>query len=103
MHLVSVQRLACSLPAASRLYGLTSRHETSRPPRPCVRLLCPRLAWLLGLMPITGLSRYRPASFDNVPNLEPCAKVGRQDYGPEAGGTTGLGESHLVPCTSPIF
>jgi hypothetical protein len=85
MHLVGVQRLAYSLPAASRLHSLTSRHRTARPSRPCLRLLCPRLAWLLGLMPITGLSSYRPASFDNAPNLEPRANVGRQDYGPEAG------------------
>ena len=77
MHLVSVQRLACSLPVASRLHVLTSRHRTARPSRLCVRLLCQRLAWLLGLMPITGPPSYRPASFDNAPNLERCATVGR--------------------------
>jgi hypothetical protein len=97
MHLVSVQRLACSLPAASRIHSLTFRHLTARQPRPCVCLLCPRPAWLLGLMPIAGLSSYRPASFDNAPNFDPRANVGRQDYEPEAGGT-GLGESHLAPC-----
>ena len=77
MHLVSVQRLACSLPAASRLHSLTFRHLAARQPRPCVCLLCPRLAWLLGLMPIAGLSSYRPASFDNAPNLDPRAWEGK--------------------------
>jgi hypothetical protein len=102
MHLVGIQRLECSLPAASRLHSLTSRHLTERPSQPCAWLLCPRLAWLLGLMPITGLSSYGPASSDNVPNLEPRANVGRQDYGPEAGGT-GLEENNLASRASPIF
>ena len=58
MHLVGVQRLACFLPAGSRLRSLTSRHLTARPSRQCVRLLCPRRAWLLGLMLLTGLSNF---------------------------------------------
>jgi hypothetical protein len=130
MHLAGVQRLTCSLPAASRLHSLTSRHLTARPSslrlvglpvrgtqigwsvsdrrqiqrlinstlaqiafapgsttspersedmrpsHPCVRLLCTRLAWLLGPMPLAGLSSYRPVSSDNAPNLEPRTSVG---------------------------
>lgn len=102
MHLVGIQRLACSLPAASRLYSLTSRHLTARPSQPCAQLLCPRLGLLMGLMPLTGLSSYGPASLDSAPNLEPRANVGRQDYGPEVGGT-GLWKNYLAPRASPIF
>ena len=70
MHLVGIQRLACSLPTASRLHSLTSRHLTARPSQRCAQLLCPRLGLLMGLMPLTGLSSYGPASFDSAPNLE---------------------------------
>ncbi len=56
MHLVGIQRLACSLPAASRFHPLTSQHLTARPSQPCLHLLCPRLAWLLSFMSLTGLS-----------------------------------------------
>ena len=71
MHLVGVQRLACSLSAASRLHTLTSRHLTARSSRPCVRLLCPRLAWLLGLMPLTGLSNFLSQHVVDAP-VEPA-------------------------------
>ena len=102
MHLVGIQRLACSLPAASRLPSLTSRHLTARSSQPCAQLLCPRLGLFLGLMPLTRLSNYRLASSDNALSLEPRANLGRQDYGPEAG-STGLGENNLASRASPIF
>ena len=102
MHLVGIQRLACSLPAVSRLHSFTSRHLTARPSQPCAQLLCPCLGLLMGLMPLTGLSSYGPASLDSAPNLEPCANLVRQDHGPEVGGT-GLWKNNLTPRASPIF
>lgn len=71
MHLVGVQRAARSLSAASRLHSLTSRHLTARPSRQCVRLLCPRRAWLLGLMPLTGLSNFLSQHVVDTP-VEPA-------------------------------
>ena len=71
MDLAGVQRLTCSLPAASRLHSLTSRHLTARPSRQCVRLLCPRRAWLLGLMPLTGLSNFLSQHVVDTP-VEPA-------------------------------
>ena len=65
MHLVGIQRLACSLPTASRLYSLTSRYLTARPSQ-----LCPRLGLHMSLTPLTRLSSYGPASLDSAPNLE---------------------------------
>ena len=58
MHLVGVHWLARSLSAASRLHSFTSRHLTAHPSWQCVRLLGPRRAWLLGPMPLTGLSNF---------------------------------------------
>lgn len=55
----------------------------------------------MGLMPLTGLSSYGPASLDSAPNLEPCASLGRQDYGPEVGGT-GLWKNNLAPAPLPF-
>jgi hypothetical protein len=98
MHLVGVQRLARSLPAASRVHSLTSRHLTARPSRQCVRLLCPRRAWLLGLMPLTGLSNFlsqhivdtpiEPAwmAKDSILRTSACGGVDRARLGVGAGG-----------------
>ena len=70
MHLVGIQRLACSLPTASRVHSLTPRHLTVRPSQPCAQLLCPRLGLHMSLTPLTRLSSYGPASLDSAPNLE---------------------------------
>ena len=50
--------------------------EDMRPSGPCMRLCCPRLAWLLGLMFLAGLASCGPAPSDNAPRLEPRANLG---------------------------
>ena len=75
------------------------RGEDMRPSRPWVRLMCPRLALLLSLMPLAGLSSYGPASSDNAPNLEPRANVGRpplSEQGPSPG------NDPVTPAASPV-
>ena len=47
-----------------------------RPLRPCLRLLCPRLAWCLSLLLLVGLSACGPAPSDHAPSLEPRASLG---------------------------
>ena len=47
-----------------------------RPLRPCLRLLCPRLAWRLNLLLLVGLSACGPAPSDHAPSLEPRASLG---------------------------
>jgi hypothetical protein len=66
------------------------------PSRPCLYLLCPRLALLLSLMLLAGPASCRPASSDNAPVLESRANVDGQDYGSEAGGTGREGGSSEV-------
>lgn len=44
--------------------------------RPCLRLLCPRLAWCLSLLLLVGLSACGPAPSDHAPSLEPRASLG---------------------------
>ena len=51
--------------------------EDTRPSRPCVPLLCSRLALLLSLMFLTGLSAYGPVALTTHRTLMPCASVGR--------------------------
>jgi hypothetical protein len=51
------------------------RPEDMRPSRPCLRLLCPRLALLLSLMLFAGVAGCGPASSDNAPSLESRASV----------------------------
>ena len=47
-----------------------------RPATPCLRLLCPRLAWFLGLMLLAGLPGCGPAASDHAPNPESLASLG---------------------------
>ena len=47
-----------------------------RPLQPCMRLRCPRRAWLLGLVLLVGLSACGPAPSDHAPSLEPRASLG---------------------------
>lgn len=47
-----------------------------RPSRPCLRVRCPRLAWLLGLIVLVGLAGCGPAPSDHAPSLEPRASLG---------------------------
>jgi len=47
-----------------------------RPFRPCVNLLCPRLALLLGFLLLVGLAACGPAPSDPAPSLEPRASLG---------------------------
>ena len=153
MDLAGVQRLTCSLPAASRLHARTTRHlttrpsslrlvglpvrgtqtgwsvsdrrqiqrfsngtltqtipapasttlperaEDTRPSRPCVRLLCPRLALLLGPMLLAGLSSHGPASSDHAPNLEPRASVGGPPLSKQGASP---GNDPITPAASPL-
>src|SRR5713101_5744698 len=52
------------------------RSEAMHPSRPCLRLLCSRLALLLSLTLLAGLAGCGPASSDNAPSLESRAGVG---------------------------
>ncbi len=47
-----------------------------RPSRPCLHLLCPRLAWFLGLVLFAELSGCGPAASDDVSNQESRASLG---------------------------
>ena len=47
-----------------------------RQSRPCLHLLCPCLAWFLGLMLLAELSGCGPASSDHVSNEESRASLG---------------------------
>jgi len=53
-----------------------------RPSRPCLRVLCPPLAWLLGLVLLTGLAACGPAPSDQALNVEPRAAVGGPSESP---------------------
>jgi hypothetical protein len=53
-----------------------------RPSRPRLRLLCPRLAWLLGFVLLVGLSGCGPAPSDHAPSLEPRASLGGPSKSP---------------------
>jgi hypothetical protein len=73
--------------------------EGMRLSRPCLRLLCPRLALLLSLMLLAGLAGCGPASSDNAPNLGPRASVGGpllSKQGPSPG------NDPYTPATSPV-
>ena len=63
------------------------RSEDMRPLRPCLRLLCSRLALLLSLMLPPWLAGCDPASPNNAPVLESHASVAGPDYGRDAGST----------------
>ena len=58
-------------PMQARPASTTSpeRSEDMHPSRPCLYLLCPRLALLLSLMLIAWLASCGPASSDNAPSL----------------------------------
>lgn len=100
MQLVSVngRRAPCRRPPAyTHAYFDTSlRAHRDHVCVCCVRTWPGFWAW----MPLTGLSSYEPASSDTAPNLEPRTNVGRQGYGPEAGGTGARGEAISPPRAS---
>jgi hypothetical protein len=50
--------------------------------RPSLRLLCPRLAWLLGFVLLAGLPGCGPAPSDQAANPEPRASVSRLSESP---------------------
>ena len=54
---------------ASLVHSLTTRPPTARPSRPCLRVRCPSLAWLLGLVLLVGLSACGPGAADHAASL----------------------------------
>ena len=66
-------RSQCRLDSASTTSP--ERSEDMHPSRPCLYLLCPRLALLLSLMLIAGLASCGRASSYNAPVLESRANV----------------------------
>jgi hypothetical protein len=56
--------------------GMIAAPSNMRPSPPCLRLLCPGLAWFLGLMLLAGLSSCGPAASDHAPNQESSASLG---------------------------
>ena len=61
------------------------RSEDMRPSRPCLRLLCSRLALLLSLMIPPCLAGCEPAAPNNAPVLESHASVGGKTAGQRLG------------------
>ena len=74
MQSQTIRRIT-SAHAAFSLHRHATRHLSAHPSRPSLHLLCPRLALLLSLMLLAGLSGCGPASSDNAPNLGPRASV----------------------------
>lgn len=55
--------------------GMIAAPSNMRPSQPCLCLLCPRLAWFLGLMLLAELSSCGPAASDHAPNQESRASL----------------------------
>ena len=74
-----------------------------RPLRPCLRVLCPRLAWRLNLLLLVGLSACGPAPSDHAPSLEPRASLGGPSESPPVSQPSP--SSHhdpVTPAASPV-
>ena len=69
-----------------------------RPLRPCVNLLCPRLALLLGFLLLVGLSGCGPAPSDHAAHIEPQASVAAHEA--RGAGRAGGSSEGLVPLAS---
>ena len=69
-----------------------------RPSQPSLPLLCPRLALLLSLMLLAGLTGCGPAASDNAPNLGPRASVNGT---PQAEQSSSPRKDPFTPAASP--
>ncbi len=78
------------------------RPEDMRPSRPCLRLLCPRLALLLSLMLLAGLAGCGPASSDNAPSLESRAGVGGLPLSKQGPSPHNAPFTPVTPAASPV-
>ena len=74
-----------------------------RPAPPCLRLLCPRLAWFLGLVLLSGLSGCGPAASDHAPNPESRVSLGApSESQPVSQQTPSPRNDPFTPAASPV-
>ena len=74
-----------------------------RPLRPCLRLLCPRLAWCLSLLLLVGLSACGPAPSDHAPSLGgPSESQPASQNSPSSRNNPVTPAANPVPLASPL-
>ena len=73
------------------------------PSRPCLRVLCPRLAWCLSLLLLVGLSACGPAPSDHAPSLEPRASLGGpSESQPASQNSPSSRNNPVTPAANPV-
>ncbi len=74
-----------------------------RPLRPCLRVLCPRLAWRLNLLLLVGLSACGPAPSDHAPSLEPHTSLSwPSESQPASQNSPSSHNNPVTPAASPV-
>lgn len=73
------------------------RSEDIRSLRPCLRVLCPRLAWCLSLLLLVGLSACGPAPSDHAPSLG-----GPSESQPASQNSPSSRNNPVTPASNPV-